>query len=220
MRILLVEDDAALGPELKSSLAKHGYAVDLAVNGIDGEVMGKEDIYDLVVLDLGLPDRSGLDVLRNWRAGKNNIPVLVLTARSAWQERVDGFDAGADDYLPKPFHTEELLARMTALLRRANQQITSQLETSGLTLDENTQSVISEGREIALTGTEYRLLRYMMHNPGRILSKLQLVEHMYDDCAENDSNVVEAYIKMLRKKIGHEMISTKRGQGYVFGASR
>lgn len=220
MRILLVEDDAALGPELKASLAKHGYAVDLAINGVDGEIMGKEDIYDLVVLDLGLPDRSGLEVLRHWRAQKNNIPVLVLTARSAWQERVDGFDAGADDYLPKPFHTEELLARMTALLRRANQQITSQLETSGLTLDENTQSVIREGKEVALTGTEYRLLRYMMHNPGRVLSKLQLVEHMYDDCAENDSNVVEAYIKMLRKKIGHEMISTKRGQGYVFGARR
>ncbi|WP_417226552.1 response regulator transcription factor [Amphritea sp.] len=220
MRILLVEDDAALGPELKSSLSKHGYAVDLAVNGVDGETMGKEDIYDLVILDLGLPDRSGLEVLRHWRAEKNNIPVLVLTARSAWQERVDGFDAGADDYLPKPFHTEELLARMTALLRRANQQITSQLEASGLTLDENTQSVIRDGAEVALTGTEYRLLRYMMHNPGRVLSKLQLVEHMYDDCAENDSNVVEAYIKMLRKKIGHEMISTKRGQGYVFGVAR
>lgn len=220
MRILLVEDDAALGPELKTSLSKHGYAVDLAVNGIDGEIMGKEDIYDLVILDLGLPDRSGLEVLRHWRAQKNNIPVLVLTARSAWQERVDGFDAGADDYLPKPFHTEELLARMTALLRRANQQPTSHLEASGLTLDEKTQSVIREGAEVALTGTEYRLLRYMMHNPGRVLSKLQLVEHMYDDCADNDSNVVEAYIKMLRKKIGHEMISTKRGQGYVFGGRR
>ena len=220
MRILLVEDDPALGPELKTSLSRNGYAVDLAVNGVDGEIMGKEDIYDLVILDLGLPDRSGLEVLRHWRAQKNNIPVLILTARSAWQERVDGFDAGADDYLPKPFHTEELLARMTALLRRANQQITSQLETSGLTLDENTQSVIRDGEEIALTGTEYRLLRYMMHNPGRVLSKLQLVEHMYDDGAENDSNVVEAYIKMLRKKIGHESIKTKRGQGYVFGDAR
>ncbi|MDO6563061.1 response regulator transcription factor [Amphritea sp. 1_MG-2023] len=220
MRILLVEDDAALGPELKTSLAKQGYAVDLAVNGIDGEIMGKEDIYDLVILDLGLPDRSGLEVLRHWRAAKNNIPVLVLTARSAWQERVDGFDAGADDYLPKPFHTEELLARMAALLRRANQQISAQLEASGLTLDEKTQSVIRDGAEVALTGTEFRLLRYMMHNPRRVLSKLQLVEHMYDDGAENDSNVVEAYIKMLRKKIGHDMISTKRGQGYVFGAAR
>jgi len=220
MRILLVEDDPALGPELKTSLARNGYAVDLAVNGVDAEIMGKEDIYDLVVLDLGLPDKPGLEVLRHWRAKKHNIPVLILTARSAWQERVDGFDAGADDYLPKPFHTEELLARMTALLRRANQQISAQLETSGLTLDENTQSVINDGDEIALTGTEYRLLRYMMHNPGRVLSKLQLVEHMYDDGAENDSNVVEAYIKMLRKKIGHDRIKTKRGQGYVFGDAR
>ncbi len=220
MRILLVEDDPALGPELKTALSRNGYAVDLAVNGTDAEIMGKEDIYDLVVLDLGLPDKSGLEVLRHWRAQKNNIPVLVLTARSAWQERVDGFDAGADDYLCKPFHTEELLVRMTALLRRANHQLSSQLEASGLTLDESSQSIIKDGQEIALTGTEYRLLRYMMHNPGRVLSKLQLVEHMYDDGAENDSNVVEAYIKMLRKKIGHDVIKTKRGQGYIFGDSR
>ncbi|MBN3564056.1 response regulator transcription factor [Aliamphritea spongicola] len=217
MRILLAEDDPALGPELKTALAKHGYAVDLAVNGIDAQALGEEDIYDLVVLDLGLPDKSGLDVLRYWRSKKNNIPVLILTARSAWQERVDGFEAGADDYLCKPFHTEELLVRMTALLRRANQQISSQLESSGLSLDENSQSVIKDGAEVSLTGTEYRLLRYMMHNPGRVLSKLQLVEHMYDDGTENDSNVVEAYIKMLRKKIGAELIKTKRGQGYVFG---
>ncbi len=217
MRILLAEDDPALGPELKTALAKHGYAVDLAVNGIDAQALGEEDIYDLVVLDLGLPDKSGLDVLRHWRSKKNNIPVLILTARSAWQERVDGFEAGADDYLCKPFHTEELLVRMTALLRRANQQISSQLESSGLSLDENSQSVIKDGAEVSLTGTEYRLLRYMMHNPGRVLSKLQLVEHMYDDGTENDSNVVEAYIKMLRKKIGAELIKTKRGQGYVFG---
>ncbi|MEH6575987.1 MAG: response regulator transcription factor [Amphritea sp.] len=220
MRILLVEDDPALGPELKTSLSRNGYAVDLAVNGVDAQIMGKEDIYDLVVLDLGLPDKSGLDVLRHWRAKKNNIPVLILTARSTWQERVDGFDAGADDYLPKPFHTEELLVRMTALLRRANQQLSSQLESSGLALDENTQSIIKDNEEIALTGTEYRLLRYMMYNPGRVLSKLQLVEHMYDDGVENDSNVVEAYIKMLRKKIGHDLIKTKRGQGYIFGDSR
>lgn len=219
MRILLAEDDPALGPELKTALAKHGYAVDLAENGIDAQALGEEDIYDLVVLDLGLPDKSGLEVLRHWRGKKNNIPVLILTARSAWQERVDGFEAGADDYLCKPFHTEELLARMTALLRRANQQISSQLESAGLALDENSQSVIVDGAEISLTGTEYRLLRYMMHNPGRVLSKLQLVEHMYDDDTENDSNVVEAYIKMLRKKIGAELIKTKRGQGYVFGES-
>ncbi len=220
MRVLLVEDDPQLGPDLKAELIKSGYAVDLADNGIDGEAMGYEDIYDLVVLDLGLPQRSGLDVLKNWRKRRNNIPVLILTARSAWQERVDGFEAGADDYLGKPFHTEELLVRMTALLRRANQQISSTLEVEGLTLDEKAQSVILNGQEeVALTGTEYRLLRYFMHNPSRVLSKLQLVEHLYDDGAENDSNVIEAYIKMLRKKIGKERIQTKRGQGYVFVAS-
>lgn len=220
MRVLLVEDDPQLGPDLREELLRSGYAVDLADNGVDGEAMGYEDIYDLVVLDLGLPLRSGLEVLRNWRKRRNNIPVLILTARSAWQERVDGFEAGADDYLGKPFHTEELLVRMTALLRRANQQISSTLEVEGLALNEKTQSVTLNGaEEVALTGTEYRLLRYFMHNPSRVLSKLQLVEHLYDDGAENDSNVIEAYIKMLRKKIGKERIQTKRGQGYVFVAN-
>lgn len=220
MRVLLVEDDPVLGPDLRTELMRAGYAVDLADNGIDGEAMGYEDIYDLVVLDLGLPQRPGLEVLRNWRKRKNNVPVLVLTARSAWNERVDGFEAGADDYLGKPFHSEELLARMTALLRRSTQQISSALEADGLTLDEKTQSVVTSEGEVSLTGTEYRLLRYFMHNPGRVLSKLQLVEHLYDDGAENDSNVIEAYIKMLRKKIGKERITTKRGQGYVFEAQR
>lgn len=220
MRVLLVEDDPVLGPDLRAELMRAGYAVDLADNGVDGEAMGYEDIYDLVVLDLGLPQRPGLEVLRNWRKRKNNVPVLVLTARSAWNERVDGFEAGADDYLGKPFHSEELLARMTALLRRSNQQISSALEVDGLTLDEKTQSVATDGGDVSLTGTEYRLLRYFMHNPGRVLSKLQLVEHLYDDGAENDSNVIEAYIKMLRKKIGKERIETRRGQGYVFVAQR
>ncbi|MBY4675540.1 response regulator transcription factor [Marinobacterium arenosum] len=220
MRVLLVEDDPVLGPELRAELVRSGYAVDLADNGVDGEAMGYEDIYDLVILDLGLPQRCGLDVLRNWRTRRNNIPVLILTARSAWQERVDGFEAGADDYLGKPFHSEELLVRMTALLRRANQQISSSLQVDGLSLDEKTQSVqLTGGSEVSLTGTEYRLLRYMMHNPGRVLSKLQLVEHLYDEGADNDSNVIEAYIKMLRKKIGKERILTKRGQGYIFVAS-
>ena len=220
MRVLLVEDDPHLGPDLRAELLRSGYAVDLADNGVDGEAMGYEDIYDLVVLDLGLPQRSGLEVLRNWRKRRNNVPVLILTARSAWQERVDGFEAGADDYLGKPFHNEELFARMTALLRRANQQISSTLEVEGFVLNEKTQSVVLDGNEeVSLTGTEYRLLRYFMHNPSRVLSKLQLVEHLYDDGAENDSNVIEAYIKMLRKKIGKERIQTKRGQGYVFIAT-
>ncbi|GGO78401.1 DNA-binding response regulator [Marinobacterium nitratireducens] len=218
MRVLLVEDDPVLGPELKTELARGGYAVDLVDNGIDAEAAGYEDIYDLAVLDLGLPQRPGLEVLQNWRRRHNALPVLILTARSAWQERVDGFEAGADDYLCKPFHTEELLARMSALLRRVHQRSGSAgLEVEGLRLDEKTQSVIADGGEpVNLTGTEYRLLRYLMHNPGRVLSKLQLVEHLYDDAVENDSNVIEAYVKMLRKKIGRERIETRRGQGYVF----
>lgn len=217
MRILLVEDDRVLGPDLKKELAALGYAVDLADNGIDAEALGYEDIYDLAVLDLGLPQRPGIEVLQNWRKRNNNIPTLILTARSSWQEKIDGFDAGADDYLAKPFHTEELVARMTALLRRAKQQPTKQLETSGLILNEKTQAVSVEGSdEQELTGMEYKLLRYFMHNPGRLLSKLQIVEHIYDDGTENDSNVVEAYIKMLRKKIGKDRIQTKRGQGYIF----
>lgn len=217
MRILLVEDDPALGPDLKKELAGLGYAVDLTDNGVDAEALGFEDIYDLAVLDLGLPQRSGIDVLKNWRKRSNNIPTLILTARSSWQEKIDGFDAGADDYLAKPFHTGELVARMTALLRRAKQQPTKQLEAAGLFLNEKTQAVsVDDQLEIELTGMEYKLLRYFMHNPGRLLSKLQIVEHIYDDGTENDSNVVEAYIKMLRKKIGKERIQTKRGQGYIF----
>ncbi|MFC6670193.1 response regulator transcription factor [Marinobacterium aestuariivivens] len=218
MRVLLVEDDPVLGPELKAELARSGYAVDLVDNGIDAEAAGYEDIYDLAVLDLGLPQRPGLEVLQHWRKRHNALPVLILTARSAWQERVDGFEAGADDYLCKPFHTEELLARMSALLRRVHQQAGAVgLEVAGLRLDEKTQSVVPQGAEpVSLTGTEYRLLRYFMHNPGRVLSKLQLVEHLYDDGVENDSNVIEAYIKMLRKKVGHDRIETRRGQGYVF----
>ncbi len=217
MRVLLVEDDPVLGPDLKSELARSGYAVDLVDNGVDAEAAGYEDIYDIAVLDLGLPGRPGLEVLQNWRKRKNALPVLILTARSAWQERVDGFEAGADDYLCKPFHTEELLLRMSALLRRVHQQAGAALDVAGLVLDEKTQSVVPHGEApVSLTGTEYRLLRYFMHNPARVLSKLQLVEHLYDDAVENDSNVIEAYIKMLRKKIGHDRIETRRGQGYVF----
>ncbi len=216
MRILLVEDDPVLGPELKTELERGGYAVDVANNGIDGEALGREAIYDMVVLDLGLPGRPGMDVLTNWRKQGNNVPTLILTARSAWQQRVDGFEAGADDYLCKPFHTEELLARITALLRRANRLPATPLSVAGLQLDEKSQAVqVGDNERIVLTGREYRLLRYFMHNPGRVLSKLQLVEHLYDEGTDNDSNVIEAYIKMLRKKIGHDRIATRRGQGYV-----
>ncbi len=217
MRILLVEDDADLSAPLKQQLAKAGFAVDVADNGVDGEFMGGENPYDAVVLDLGLPRRPGLDVLKNWRAAGVKVPVIILTARDAWHERVDGFKAGADDYLGKPFHTEELLARINALIRRAHQQAGGVLENSGLALDEQRQTVTtSQGETIELTGTEFRLLRLFMLHSGKILTKSRITEHVYDFDSDKDSNVIEVYVKRLRQKLGKEYIQTRRGQGYMF----
>ena len=217
MRILLVEDDPNLGPLLKKELERNGFAIDLADNGVDGEIMGKIEPYDAVVLDLGLPKRPGLEVLQNWREQGNNVPVIVLTGRDAWHERVDGFKAGADDYLGKPFHSEELVARISALIKRSNKQTSGKLKQGNLTLDEERQCVLdTNNQEHELTGTEYRLLRYMMHNPGKILSKSQLTEHVYDQDSDKDSNVIEAYVKRLRNLLGKEIIETRRGRGYIF----
>jgi two-component system OmpR family response regulator len=220
MRLLLVEDDIALSQHLKKDLAKAGFAVDCAENGIDGEFMGSEEPYDAVVLDLGLPQRSGLEVLRNWRANGNKVPVIILTARDAWHERVDGFKAGADDYLGKPFHTEELVARINALIRRTKQQAVATLSLGGLTLDEDRQEVsVSDGQTFVLTGTEFRLLRYFMLHPGQVLSKTKLTEHIYDYDSDKDSNVIEVYVKRIRQKFGKDLIQTRRGQGYIFTGS-
>ena len=220
MRLLLVEDDAVLGPRLRQDLRVAGYAVDLVDNGIDAQFQGEEEPYDAVILDLGLPGRPGLEVLRNWRNAGSALPVIILTARDAWHERVDGLKAGADDYLGKPFHQEELLARLDALLRRAQERSEPQLSVSGLILDEDRQSVLlASGDNIKLTGTEFRLLRYMMINPGKLLSKSRLTEHVYEGDADRDSNVIEAYIKRLRQKIGKSLIETRRGQGYIFGSN-
>ena len=219
MHLLLIEDDAALSQGIKTDLEQAGFVVDAVDNGIDGEFLGNEDVYDLVILDLGLPGRSGLEVLTRWRAAANKIPVLILTARDAWHERVDGFKAGADDYLGKPFHTEELLARVQALLRRSNGYSNGPLQVQGLTLDEDTQSVsCGNGQSWQLTRAEFRLLRYFMMNPGKIVSKSRLLDHLYELEAERTSNVLEAYITRLRRKLGREVITTRRGQGYVFGA--
>ena len=218
MRILLVEDDLQLSARLKEDLGRRGYAADVAANGIDAEYRGKTEPYDAVILDLGLPRRSGLDVLRNWRTAGNKVPVLVLTARDAWHEKVDGFEAGADDYLAKPFHIEELCARLGALIRRSHAQPGGVLRSEGLTLDEERQSVAVDERSIALSGIEFRLLRYFMLHPGRILSKSHLVEHIYDDDTDRDSNVIEVYVNHLRNKLGPAYIGTRRGQGYVFKA--
>ncbi len=217
MRLLLVEDDATLVRKLKKDLQKAGYAVDVADNGIDAQYLGDENIYDVIVLDLGLPQRSGLEVLKNWRASANRTPVIVLTSRDAWHERVDGFKAGADDYLGKPFHIEELLARLTALLHRSQQQAGGLLQQDDLTLDEERQTLSkADGSKYVLTGTEFRLLRYFMLHPDRILSKSTLTEHVYDLDADKDSNVIEVYVKRLREIIGKDRILTRRGQGYTF----
>lgn len=221
MRLLLVEDDAGLGVNLKAGLERQGFAVDWQDNGVDGQFMGEQEPYDAIVLDLGLPRRPGLEVLRNWRGGGLTTPVLILTARDAWHEKVEGFQAGADDYLGKPFHVEELVARLNALIRRASGVARSDLQSNGLELNADRQCVRSaDGREIELTGTEFRLLRYFMLHPGRILSKSQLTEHVYDNDSDKDSNVIEVYVRRLRQKLGEELIETKRGQGYVFGNSQ
>ena len=217
MRLLLVEDDKLLSATLKKFLEQEGFAVDLADNGVDGEFMGDHEPYDIIILDLGLPQRSGLEVLRNWRLKDNRVPVIVLTARDAWHERVDGFKAGADDYLGKPFHMEELHARMLALIRRSHAITGQNLQIRGLTLDEERQQVkLPHGETLSLTGTEFRLLRYFMLNPGTILSKTRLTEHVYEQDFDKDSNLIEVYVRRLRDKLGKDHILTKRGQGYVF----
>jgi DNA-binding response OmpR family regulator len=217
MRLLLVEDDRDLSRSLKNDLECAGYAVDTATDGERGEFLGMTENYDAVILDLGLPKISGLDVLRRWRAANNSVPVIVLTARDAWHEKVDGFKAGADDYLGKPFHIQELLARLQALLKRAYNQSQSALQIEGLILNEEQQAVVINGEAINLTAIEYRLLRYLMLHPGKVLSKAHLGEHIYEYEADPDSNVIEVYINRLRKIVGNDLIATRRGQGYVFG---
>ena len=219
MRILLVEDDQGLASELQQGLRAEGYAADVADNGIDAEHMAREETYDLLVLDLGLPGRPGLEVLRNLRSVRIETPVIILTARDAWHEKVEGFKAGADDYVSKPFHTQELFARIQAVIRRSVTKSVNALSSAGLTLDEEHQTVRTpSGENHQLTGTEFRLLRYLMMNPGKILSKSRLAEHLYEYDDERDSNVIEVYVNRLRQKCGKALIRTLRGQGYVFGA--
>ena len=219
MRLLLVEDNVPLADELVASLGRQGYAVDWLADGRDASYQGASEPYDLIVLDLGLPGKPGLEVLRDWRAGGLATPVLVLTARDSWAERIEGLKAGADDYLTKPFHPEELLLRIQALLRRAhgiaNQPL---LKVGGLALDEARQSCRKGDEEVQLTAGEFRLLRFFMLHPGQLLSKSQLAEHLYDGETERDSNVIEVHVNRLRSKLGRELIETRRGQGYRFGS--
>lgn len=218
MRLLLVEDDVVLGPQLQSALQRAGYAVDLAVDGIDAEALGEIEPYDLIVLDLGLPKRPGLEVLAHWRQRGVAVPVIILTARDSWQQKVEGLQAGADDYVTKPFQIEELLARVSAVLKRSQGLAAGPMQAEGLVLDEGRQEVVlPHGERHALTGTEFRLLRVFMLHPGKILSKTALTEHVYDYDGDQDSNVIEVYVNRLRHKIGADKIVTRRGQGYVFG---
>ncbi len=218
MRLLLVEDDPDLAHSLKSELELAGFAVDVAADGESGEYLGMTESYDIAILDLGLPKIPGLEVLRMWRKAGNNLPVIVLTARDAWHEKVDGFKAGADDYLGKPFHIEELMARVQALLKRLHGFAHPQLLYAGVVLDEERKTVaIDGGQSIELTAIEFRLLRYFMLHTGQILTKSHLLEHVYQLDSDPDSNVIEVYINRLRRKLGKDLIATRRGHGYIFG---
>ena len=219
MRLLLVEDHVPLADELMAGLARLGYAVDWLADGRDALYQGQSEPYDLIILDLGLPGLPGLDVLKQWRAQGLTTPVLILTARGSWSERIEGLKAGADDYVTKPFHPEELQLRVQALLRRAHGQSNQPLlKSAGLQLDEARQCVVNDGAEVQLTAAEFRLLRYFMLHPQQILSKSHLAEHLYDGETERDSNVLEVHVNHLRRKLGREVIETRRGQGYIFGA--
>ena len=214
MRILLVEDDPDIARQLKGALADAGYAVDHAPDGEEAQFLGETEPYDVVVLDLGLPKIDGVSVLERWRRGGMAKPVLILTARGAWSEKVAGFDAGADDYLTKPFHTEELLARLRALVRRSAGHSQPALVCGDLRLDPRAARATVDGEPVKLTSLEYRLLHYMMLHQGKVISRTELVEHLYDQDFDRDSNTIEVFVGRLRKKIGPDRIETLRGLGY------
>lgn len=214
MRILLVEDEPTLRAQLRTGLEDAGYVVDEADNGRDAQHLGETEPFDAAVLDLGLPVLDGLSVLRRWRAAGTTMPVLILTARDSWHEKVAGIDAGADDYLAKPFHMEELLARLRALIRRAQGLASPLLRCGGLTLDTRSSRVVLDGQPISLTSHEYRLLAYLMHRPGSVVSRTELTEHMYAQDFDRDSNTIEVFVGRLRKKLPPGAIETVRGMGY------
>lgn len=214
MRLLLAEDDPDLARSLRLSLAEAGYAVDLARDGEEAAFLGETEPYDLVVLDLGLPVIDGVTVLKRWRTAGMGAPVLILTARDGWAEKVAGFDAGGDDYLTKPFNTAELLARLRALLRRAAGRASASLACGDLILDPGAAQVTLAGTPVRLTSLEYRLLHCLMLQSGRVVSRTDLVEHLYDQDFDRDSNTLEVIVARLRKKIGAERILTLRGLGY------
>jgi two-component system OmpR family response regulator len=218
MRILLVEDDKDLQRLLKTALDDAGYVVDMAGDGEEGHFLGDTEPYDAVILDLGLPKLDGVTVLEKWRADGRTMPVLILTARDRWSDKVAGIDAGADDYLAKPFYTEELLARLRALLRRAAGHASAEIEIGPLRIDTRSSRVTLDGNPVKLTSLEYRLIAYLAHHKGRVVSRTELVEHLYDQDFDRDSNTIEVFVGRLRKKLNADLIQTVRGLGYTLDA--
>jgi two-component system OmpR family response regulator len=214
MRILVVEDDPDLNRQIVAALGDAGYVVDKAMDGEEGHYLGDTEPYDAVVLDLGLPVLDGVSVLEKWRRAGKKMPVLILTARDRWSDKVAGFDAGADDYVVKPFQMEEVLARMRALLRRSAGHATSELTCGPMVLDTKSARVTVNGTAIKLTSLEFRLLSYLMHHGGKVVSRTELVEHLYDQDFDRDSNTIEVFIGRLRKKLGVDVLHTIRGMGY------
>jgi two-component system OmpR family response regulator len=215
MRLLVVEDDRDLNRQIVTALEAAGYAVDRAYDGEQGWFLGDTEPYDAVVLDIGLPKRDGVAVLEAWRKALRTMPVLILTARDRWSDKVQGFDAGADDYVAKPFHMEEVLARLRALLRRAAGHASSEIIAGPVRLDARAGRVSVNGAAVKLTSHEYRLLSYLMHHSGRIVSRGEIVEHLYEQDFDRDSNTIEVFVGRLRKKLGVDIIQTARGLGYI-----
>ncbi|WP_342358518.1 response regulator transcription factor [Terrarubrum flagellatum] len=215
MRILVVEDERDLNRQLVAALEQAGYAVDSAIDGEDGQFLGETEPYDAIVLDLGLPKIDGVSVLKAWRKSGKKTPVLILTARDRWSDKVEAFDVGADDYVAKPFHIEEVLARLRALLRRSAGHATNELECGPVRLDARAGRVTVDGQPIKLTSHEFRLLSYLMHHSGRVISRNEIVEHLYDQDFDRDSNTIEVFVGRIRRKLGVDIIQTVRGLGYI-----
>lgn len=214
MRVLVVEDEPDLARQLKTALTDAGYAVDVAPDGEEGHFLGDTEPYDAIVLDLGLPVMDGISVLDKWRTDGRDMPVLILTARDAWSEKVAGLDAGADDYLTKPFKMEELLARVRALIRRSSGHASSELACGPVTLDTRSGKVFVDGEAVRLTAQEFKLLSYLMHHQGKVVSRTELTEHIYDQDFDRDSNTIEVFVNRIRKKLNVGVIKTVRGLGY------
>ena len=214
MRILVVEDDTNLNRQIKDALAEGGYAVDVAFDGEEGHFLGDTEPYDAVVLDIGLPQMDGLSVLEEWRRAGRSMPVLLLTARDRWSDKVQGIDAGADDYVAKPFHMEEILARLRALVRRAAGHSSNEITAGPVRLDSRSGKVTVDGQSVKLTSHELRLLSYLMHHKGKVISRTELTEHLYDQDFDRDSNTIEVFVGRLRKKLPEDCIQTVRGLGY------